>query len=79
MHVTFAVDAIAFCGNWAQFLISEQEFQAVLAVKCFVGGILFYSRAMRPWFLLDCVVIYFVDYSDVCWGVPLSSYSELLS
>ena len=51
----------------------------MLAVKHFVGGILFYSRAVRSWFLLDCVVINFVDYCDVHWGVPLSSYSELLS
>ena len=78
-HVTHAADAVAFCGNWVRFLISEQEFQAVLAAKHFVGDILFYSRAMRPWFSLDCVVIYFVNYSDMHWGVPLSSYSELLS
>ena len=43
MRVTRAADAIAFCGNWARFLISEQEFQAALAVKRFVGGILFYG------------------------------------
>ena len=79
MHVTCVAGAIAFCGNWAWFLISEQEFQATLAVKHFVGGILFYSRAVRLWFSLDCVIIYFVGYSDMHWGVPLLSYSELLS